>query len=309
MSTGTLQQISDSFKAKYQHKRLAKCSTERDAWPPFQVDSYVTLAIVHQSKKSIRSHKQIAEWNELHIRGAFSEVLSQTIKLDNTQQIFTFGSDLSNNAITILIEGHPGIGKTTLSKEICLQWSNNKLLTNDILVFLFMLRDPTLQKVTNTEELVKFYVPADHAQCIMDYLKHTSGDRVTIIVDGFDELGYDLHQKSYFRNLIEGNELPKACIVVTSRPFASSCLHGYADRKIEILGFEKFSKKKHMLNALKDSSSDLSKLKDHFKQYPKIESMCYIPLNMAIIVFLCLLQHLPTTATEMFESFILHMIC
>ena len=66
-----------------------------------------------------------------------------------------------------------------------------------------------------------------------------------------------------------------------------------------------------MLNALKDSPSDLSKLKDHFKQYPKIEVMCtcYIPLNMAIIVFLCLLQHLLTTTTEMFESFILHMLC
>ena len=87
---------------------------------------------------------------------------------------------------------------------------------NDILVFLFMLRDPTLQIVTTTEELVKYYVPADHAQCIMDYLKHTSGDRITIIADGFDELGYDLRQKSYFRNLIEGNELPKACIVVSS---------------------------------------------------------------------------------------------
>ena len=64
-----------------------------------------------------------------------------------------------------------------------------------------------------------------------------------------------------------------------------------------------------MLNALKDTPSDLSKLKDHFKQYPKVKAMCYIPLNKAIIVFLCLLQHLLTTATEMYESFILHMIC
>ena len=56
-------------------------------------------------------------------------------------------------------------------------------------------------------------------------------------------------------------------------------------------------------------TTDLSKLKHHFKQYPKIEAMCYIPLNKAIIVFLCLLQHLPTTATEMYGSFILHMIC
>ena len=79
-----------------------------------------------------------------------------------------------------------------------------------------MLRDPKLQSITTTEELVKYYVSADHAQCVVDYLKHTSGDRITIIIDGFDELSGELRQKSYFRNLIEGNELPKACIVVTS---------------------------------------------------------------------------------------------
>ena len=267
------------------------------------------MALVHQNKKSVRSYKQVAKLNELRISGAFSEVLSQAIKLDNIEQIFTLGSDLSNNAITILIEGHPGIGKTTLSKEICLQWANNQLLTKDILVFLLMLRDPKLHNVTTTEELVQYYISADHAQCIMDYLKHTSGDRVTIIIDGFDELSDELRQKSYFRNLIEGDKLPKARIVVTSRPFASTCLHGCADRKIEILGFDKSSKDQYMLNALKDSPSDLCKLKDHFRQYPKIEAMCYIPLNMTIIVFLCLLQHLPTTATEMYENFILHMIC
>ena len=37
--------------------------------------------------------------------------------------------------------------------------------------------------------------------------------------------------------------------------------------------------------------------------------MCYIPLNMAIIVFLCLLGSLPPTATTMFAAFILHIIC
>ena len=37
--------------------------------------------------------------------------------------------------------------------------------------------------------------------------------------------------------------------------------------------------------------------------------MCYIPLNMAIIVFLCLLGSLPPTTTEMFASFILHTVC
>ena len=62
-------------------------------------------------------------------------------------------------------------------------------------------------------------------------------------------------------------------------------------------------------NALKDTPEKLHKLKVHFQQYPNIDALCYIPLNMVIIVYLCLLGSLPPTATKMYESFILHTIC
>ena len=64
-----------------------------------------------------------------------------------------------------------------------------------------------------------------------------------------------------------------------------------------------------MNNALNDNPDNLCKLKVHFQQYPNIDALCYIPLNMAIIVYLCLLGSLPPTATKMYESFILHTIC
>ena len=172
-----------------------------------------------------------------------------------------------------------------------------------------MLRDPNLQKITSIEQLVRYAISADHVQPALKYLNATDGAGVTLIIDGFDELSNELRSTSFIRELIEGDILPNARVVVTSRPSASACLHQYVDRRIEVLGFDKSSKEQYINDALKNYPTELKTLKLHFQVYPNIDAMCYIPLNMAIIVFLCLLGSLPPTATEMFESFIVHTVC
>ena len=99
--------------------------------------------------------------------------------------------------------------------------------------------------------------------------------------------------------------------MVTSRPSASACLHDVVDRRLEILGLERSSRNQYVTEALQDSPSKLEKLQRHFQQHPNIDAICYIPLIMSIIVFLCMCQpdELPPTATKMYASFILHTIC
>ena len=146
-------------------------------------------------------------------------------------------------------------------------------------------------------------------QSVVSYMHDTDGAGVTVIVDGFDELTTNMRNKSFFRELIEGDSLPEAQVVVTSRPYASACLHQYVQRRIEILGFEKSSKEKFVKDALSSSPSKLQMLNEHFQQYPNIDALCYIPLNMAIIIYLCLVGSLPSTATGMYKSFIMHTVC
>jgi len=59
------------------------------------------------------------------------------------------------------------------------------------------------------------------------YLYNTDGTGITFIIDGFDELSNELRHSSLFRKLIEGDTLPNASVVVTSRPSTSGCLHQY----------------------------------------------------------------------------------
>ena len=305
-----MQRITDNVKARYRRKGLTISSS---TWPPFHTRSFTNLALVHQNITQLQAKEDTTKIARVRTTGDIHKIpeMTSSIKLDNIHQIFTTNSsdDQTQCPMSILIEGHPGIGKTTLAKEMCLQWANNRLLTSDKLVVLLMLRDPNVQKITSTEQLVKYTQSTDQVKCVLSYLQNNNGVGVTLIIDGFDELSTELRQTSFFRELIEGDVLYNVRVVVTSRPSASACLHQYVHRRIEVLGFEKSSKEQYVDNALKDTPEHLHKLKVHFQQYPNIDALCYIPLNMAIIVYLCLLGSLPPTATKMYESFILHTIC
>ena len=298
------------MKGRYCGMRLKKYKEEKDSWPPIKTKSYVTLAIVHQ--KELQTRKETTAKIYLRTKGDIHEIPHTigTEKLTDIAQIFDPVSGRVPNSV--LIEGHAGIGKTTFVKEICIEWAEGKLLTSDNLLLLLLLRDPKVQKITDEHKLIEHFTkPTNKIEQLSNYLEDSHGDGVTLIIDGFDELNTAMRHESFFRELIEKRCLPKAKIVVTSRPSASACLHDVVDRRLEVLGFERSSKNQYVTEALQDSPSKLEKLQRHFQLYPNIDAICYIPLIMSIIVFLCMCQpdELPQTATKMYANFILHTIC
>ena len=300
--------LSGHMKGRYRSMRLKKYKEEKDPWPPIKTKSYVTLAIVHQ--KELQTRQETTATIYLRTKGDIHEIPHTigTEKLTDITQIFDPVSGRVPGSI--LIEGHAGIGKTTFVKEMCIEWAEGKLLTSNKLVLLLLLRDPNVQKITNEHKLIKHFTKHLNGELHKELVK-SHGTGVTLIIDGFDELSTALRQESFIRELIEKRCLSEAKIVVTSRPSASACLHDVVDRRLEILGFEQSSRNQYVNEALQDSPYKLKKLQRHFQQYPNIDAICYIPLIMSIIVFLCMCQpdDLPPTATKMYASFILHTIC
>ena len=141
--------------------------------------------------------------------------------------------------LKILMDGAPGVGKSTLSRKVCKDWASGELLQQYHLVILLPLREARIREATSIEDLIYVDDPELKKQ-VVRHIQKTSGEHVLLIMDGYDELSCeDRIQCSFFLDIIQENRFPKCSVLVTSRPYASDylqCLQSVV-RHVEVLGF------------------------------------------------------------------------
>ena len=230
-----------------------------------------------------------------------------TLKLlSSVQELFE--ENESSHLQHVLLEGHTGIGKTTLCKEICYQWAENNLFTPEELVLLLLLQDPCAQKITSEHELAEYFTTSfDFIESFSEYLTSSCGAGVTIVIDSYDQLNEELLEGGFIKDLVEGKRLPKARIVITSTPFVSYRLHDCVDRRVEIFELVKSVRDKFIAAALKNVPVKFNFLQKHFLEYPEVDMLSCVPINMAIIVSLCHKDiMLPWNAVYIYKAFCLY---
>ena len=219
----------------------------------------------------------------------------------------TASDGLTINPCIILIEGAPGIGKTVLAKEIAFQWANNKLLIDKKILFLLFLRQYNFKNMITVQSFVQYMVKSDEiTACLAKYLLQTEGKDLAIVFDGYDEVSAEDRKGSIIADIIYRSLFAKCCLVITSRPTASADLHGIVDCRVEIVGFTEEDRLDYIQTALQSDSNKVEELTCYFQSNPTINALCYIPLNMTIL--LCLVEDgidkLPKTQTDMYRKFI-----
>ena len=297
-----VQNASDQMRKFYKNERYK--STKGD-WPLYQPDHFTSVALIHHKEKYMTNREVFAvasrtfkgnvkvdtnnDRDEYFMKCQSTKDITEIFKFNSPQKLATSNS-CSMTPNIILIEGAPGIGKTILSREISFQWANKKLLANKVLLFLIYLRDPYIKQITCLKKLVSYAICLSEqnktVELITEYLENTSGLHATIVFDGYDEISMEIRQNSFITKIINKQCLKLCGLVITSRPTASAVLHAICDCRVEILGFTKEDRMEYIKQSLEGNLYEIAQLEAYLEKNPFINSLCYIPLNMTILICL-----------------------
>ena len=263
-------------------------------WFSFQIeDIYTRLRIVEKEKtRGIVTSK---------------EVTSMT-------SIFT-PHEGCEQPLIVLIEGEPGMGKSTYCQKLVCDWARKQCREWDesfprIDVLLLLrcreiestiwdaIEDQILPKGIELEARKKFF----------QFLKENPS-KVLLVLDGLDEA--DPQNLKVFLDLIQREELPGCFIVLTSRHEGGSKVMPYTDTLLEIVGFTTTDVERYIRKYFKQDKAKLAdELISKVEFHEELRELTQNPLNTVLlcVIFEDLEGILPKSTTELYVEIVLFIL-
>ena len=267
---------------------------------------FINLAFIDRKTKGLRT--EYDEITEAMVRDGNVDVIhGRKCPIDMNK----IAANLPEEALekVILVEGAPGVGKSTFAWEFCRRWERGEIAQQYDLVLLLRLRDDKISKAKCLKDLIHHH-SEKVCEVVVSELESCLGVNLLLILEGYDELPDDCHhQPSLFLELINGQVLPLATVLITSRPWATCDIRIKFGHRIfqhiEVLGFTKEQITKYIRCAL--SEPEVLDLEKHLQKQNTVRMCMYIPLNCAIVVTVYLECKangvaLPTTLSEFYIS-------
>ena len=143
----------------------------------------------------------------------------------------------------VLIEGEPGIGKTTYCQKLAYDWSVGDIPTESSFPKVDMLlqltcRDMKTAKIEDAieDQLLPRDVNEKDKENFFDFIRHYQS-RILLVLDGLDELPQNLFKE--FLPLIKGRVLPLTYLIITARHEVGINVRLHSDALFEIKGYTK----------------------------------------------------------------------
>ena len=217
-----------------------------------------------------------------------------------------------NSPMKVVVDGPPGVGKTTLCNKLCNMWAKNELKKCSFdHVFLLPLRDERVTSAQNICDLVSvFHCSKKLCEAVSDHIMEKNGKNTLLIFDGWDEFEGRNKDRSFILDIIRGKHPLRCNMMVTSRTYASANLLEIqtVDRHIEVLGFQESEIFSYIKKELTEDKPE--KLIKELKIREDVLSLCYIPFVCSMLVRV---YHqsgfiLPNTLTKFYKKYILYAV-
>ena len=263
------------------------------SWPPHVTSPFSNLALITKSK------------GVTDVRGEVDDILEAKEKIEYKEVFGTY-----QRGALVLVEGHPGSGKTTLVHKVLRDWATSwEVLWNGKLVFHFPLRRLANEETKSLSDFLGLLYPNQNMcdQLVSD-IENSNGEGVCFIIDGLDEFHPEDGTKSVIHRLLYDRYLSAAMIIVASRPVATEKLRCQprVTRRIEVLGFSQQQIFEYIDNYPFNPNSDTSpsQLKAYLSEHNLLH-MCYLPVQAAMICSLYTHEEgaIPRTETKIYEHF------
>ena len=295
-------QYASYLRSVYTSKKLPTYSK----WPPSSSKKFIHLAVVRKERVS---KKEADEFTRATIHGTeIDDIYRKKEAVD-----FSRVGKMKDGSLAklILVEGAPGIGKTTFAWEVCRKWASGEILQEYGLVVLLRLRDKRVREAKTISDLF-YHTNPELSRAVGAEILHHEGESVLLLYEGYDELPRKLQeQQSIFLDALRKKDLPHATILITSRPSATGYLrwefNEQISQHIEILGFTKDDINSYVHDVIEDEQV-CKDFHQYLKCYPYIRGMMYVPLNAVIVTEVYKISQqssekfIPTTMTELYTA-------
>ena len=289
---------------------LKQLYTSRNPLQPLSDSKPNTLLpfrLARIEKQTLSSSSDMDRFTRESLRGDMDDVIHKKTAME-LSELGVMGD--SSRPQVVLIEGAPGVGKTTFAWDKCRQWAEGKLLQDYSIVLLLPLRDNNIRQISSLPGLFR-HSRGQVREEVSRRVAESGGKGCLIWLEAWDELPDHLRSSdSLFTQLIRGLQLPAATIFITSRPWATrGLLETVGDRMSQHTELLALAKEEVEMVAIRSQTSSDSGF--DFLQFiesnPVIRAAMYTPVSAAIVeqVFKSAPHNPPTTVTQLYSAFVL----
>ena len=236
-----------------------------------------------------------------------------TKEVTNMTSIFT-PHECCKEPLIVLIEGEPGMGKTTYCQKLVFDWASKQcgewdesFPGIDVLLFLRCRGIKATIRDAIEEQILPDEIKPEEKEMFFQFLKENPS-MVLLVLDGLDEA--DPQKLEMYLKLIERKQLPGCYIVLTSRHEANSKVRPYTDVLLEIVGFTTTDAECYIRKYFQHAEHLAKELISKVKVDKDLRELTKNPLNTLLlcVIFEDLEGILPTNRTQLYVEIVLFLL-